>query len=521
MTAFSPWNQFRRQKTLWLAFFVIFTPLFVFAYRFTVPAEDAVILYEYAKNLALRGIITYGGSIAPIEGATDFAWMVTIALLKYVGLDEFASTLLLNFLGLIFIASQFKSNQHKLLLAAAALLTPYLYASLNGFSAIFFSALYILIIKHLIERNKNLYLGLLILCLVRPDGIVWGAGCVIIRLLESENKTSLKEELKTCFVLLIAPGLIYFLWRFWYFKELFPLPFIVKSTSTRDFFIFYKDSIYSVSMVVAPVIFTLIAFTKTKRDVVYFLTLFGLPLIFYSVMRLEQNIGNRFMAPLFFACFFLISYKYGQRALVLFVLLSFAAQMKGVIGTAANIANSSRETVFYLSKDLSNFQGRMLITEAGRLTYYSSWFSEDSWGLNTPRYAHKLISKSDITEGRYDLIVGHCDISMLNGVSNLNHDQSRTWDNQCKTIVSYVREGDFEIYLLPFINNDPSVNDRLMSMLGQKTFVTKKQQVCKRHDIYAVSRQYSKSEALIETLKKYDARKYSYMLTTLGDEVCD
>jgi len=521
MTALLPSNQFSKQKTLWLAFFIVFSPLFVFAYQYTVPAEDAVILYEYAKNLALKGVITYGGSTTPIEGATDFAWMVTIALLKSLGVDEFASALFLNFLGLILIGSLFKSQQQKLLFGAAALLTPYLYASLNGFSAIFFSALYILTLKLLLERSKHLYLGLLILCLVRPDGVVWGAGCVIIRFFQSDSKENLKEELKACTSWLIVPGLIYFLWRFWYFEELFPLPFIVKSTSTRDFFIFYKDSISSVLLVAAPIVFTLVAFAKSRREVIYFLALFGLPLIFYSAMRLEQNVGNRFMAPLFFAALFLIANKYGPRALVLFLLLSFATQIKGAIGTAASVATSSRETVFYLSKDLSNLQGRMLITEAGRLTYYSNWFSEDSWGLNTPRYAHKLITKSDISEGRYDLIVAHCDLSMLNLETNLNHDQSRTWNNQCKTMVSYVRDGEFEIYLVPFTNNEPSIKDRLRSIIDPKQSPLKKQQGCKRHDIYPVSRQYSKSEALIEMLKKHGARKYSQTLVTAGDAVCD
>ena len=70
---------------LWLLFFLVFGGLFTLSYVYVVPAEDAVILYEYAKNLAQTGLITYGGASVPIEGATDFLWMVVIAFFKSIG----------------------------------------------------------------------------------------------------------------------------------------------------------------------------------------------------------------------------------------------------------------------------------------------------------------------------------------------------------------------------------------------------------------------------------------------------
>ena len=59
----------------------MFGGLFALSYVYVVPAEDAVILYEYAKNLAQTGLITYGVASVPIEGATDFLWMVVIAFI--------------------------------------------------------------------------------------------------------------------------------------------------------------------------------------------------------------------------------------------------------------------------------------------------------------------------------------------------------------------------------------------------------------------------------------------------------
>lgn len=93
---------------LWLLFLVVFGGLFALSYAYVVPAEDAVILYEYAKNFAQSGLITYGGASHPIEGATDFLWMVVIAFFKVLGINEFGTALFINFLCLAFIASLFK-----------------------------------------------------------------------------------------------------------------------------------------------------------------------------------------------------------------------------------------------------------------------------------------------------------------------------------------------------------------------------------------------------------------------------
>lgn len=49
----------------------------------------------------------------------------------------------------------------------------------------------------------------------------------------------------------------------------------------------------------------------------------------------------------------------------------------------------------------------MAITEAGRLPYYSKWHAIDTWGLNTPKYAKKLIHPDDIRAANTDLIVVH------------------------------------------------------------------------------------------------------------------
>ena len=519
MKAFTTFKHIDSQHILATIFFA---PLFILSYLYTIPSEDAVILYEYAKNLANHGMITYGGAESPIEGATDFLWMVAIALLKWLGVNEFAAALLLNFIGLILIIHLFPTTRERLIIGLAILLTSYLYASLSGFSVILFSAFYLLSLKLLFDKSKYLYLSLLLLCLIRPDGLIWSIGCVMLRLLQTENSNQLKQEIIRCAIGLIAPGLVYFFWRFWYFGEPFPLPFIVKATPQRDFaFLFFKHSIISVLTAAIPLVSTWLFFSRSKKTAMKFLVLLGLPIIFYSTMMLSQNIGNRFMAPLFFAGIFIVARKKNQNALIVFVLISIITHAKFTTLAIVSNVDSASETVYYASKDLSTLSGRMLTTEAGRLTYYSNWFSEDIQGLNTPRYAHATITENDIASNDYDLIVAYCHLSALDWNNNLQHNLPhswRQWFDLCKMLINHSRENEYEIYLMPHYVDQPLFKDRVKALLGISDGENLR---CRRHDLYAVSEHYSQAPALVAILKKHGAIKYTKELNIMGvNKIC-
>ena len=503
---------------LWLLFFVVFGGLFALSYVYVVPSEDAVILYEYAKNLAQTGLITYGGASVPIEGATDFLWMVVIAFFKVFGINEFVTALFINFLCLAIMASLFKNSIEKTLVGAAFLLTPFLYSSLSGFSTITFSALYVIAIKLLLDRSKYLYFSILVLCLVRPDGVVWGTGLVMMRMLQCKNFDEFKGELRSGLSWLVFPGLIYFMLRYWYFGELFPLPFLVKSSGHANLLIFHLGSLKAIGVVLLPVILTVIAQLKDKKEATQFILLFLLPVIFYAAMRLEQNVGNRFLAPMFFGGLYLLSRQYEIRATIIFVLVSAFSMFSIAVNTANSVANSSNENIYYLAKDLKQIHGKMLITEAGRLTYYSDWRSDDSWGLNTPKYAHRLITSEDVRQGNYDLIVAHCGLDLLDPKHDLTHDGRRSWTNQCKALVSAIKQGDFSVYLVPFLNESASLKERIKSFVkGADSVPT---QSCERHDIYAVSKQFQEREKLENLLYKHGGVAYNSKLDLVDDKVC-
>jgi hypothetical protein len=203
--------------------------------------------------------------------------------------------------------------------------------------------------------------------------------------------------------------------------------------------------------------------------------------------------------------------------------MSIYFQCSLTLETINSLVNSSRQNIYHISKDLSSVNGRMLITEAGRLTFYSNWFAEDSWGLNTPKYAKKLISVDDIKSGNYDLVVAHCDIPLLDyKTAAFDNDNSRGWDNQCKNIANYITSEKFEIYLVPFESDSESIQQQLVSFFIPNNNHRKTGMKCRRYDIYAISEGFLKLDNVKQILMSYGAIKYSQNIVKGGgDLVCN
>lgn len=490
---------------------LILLPLFILAYQFAIPAEDAVILYEYAKNLAGNGVITYGGAGTPIEGATDFLWMLCIAAFKRIGFPEFSSSLLLNFVGVIILIVLVKSRKAKFMMVMGLLTTAYLYSSLLGFSTIFFSVVYCWCLYLALNKKSGLYFSILILCLIRPDGVVWGAGLVLFRVLTAQEKIARKKEMMEFATHLLIPGLIYFLWRAWYFSEWLPLPFLVKASGHRDLFVFWIQSLKAVAIALIPALLTIFFVQDrgvySKRLFIYF----ALPCLFYSVMQLEQNIGNRFLAPIFFGSMLLLSYEIKLFPLVAFAFVSALLSIPTTTLTIKDILDSADENTYYISRELSGLEGKMLVTEAGRLAYYSNWLTHDSWGLNTPKYAHNPITNSDLREGDYNLIVGHCRLNLLKQAVPEHVYENKTWENQCKVLISYVQSANYNVFLVPFLKENSS-RISLRKFLGLGSYDLAR----RRYDLFAISPTYENSFALENLLTSHGGIRYSPSSVSFG-----
>lgn len=479
---------------------------FTISFLFVHPAEDAVILYEYSNTLANTGVISYGNIGTPIEGATDFLWMIAISLLNLLGVNEYTASLMITSLSLFLLIKVLCKHNHLFLILLALTITPFIYSAAFGFSSIVFSTIYLYCLKFYVQQKyKNMHLCILLLCLFRPDGVVWGSSLVL--LYQFRNGLSLsKESILLSFKYLLIPGGIYFVCRMYYFNELLPLPFYVKQQGIKELFIFSYSSLKDIAIVAIPMLIIIL----TSKKKCFILIVVIIPILFYSSMTLSQNIGNRFVAPLFFGVLYLLNNE-GNIRKYLYVVLVSILSISITHRVIDQIIYSKNENIFGLSKSLNGINGRMLVTESGRLAYYSDWVVHDSWGLNTPQFSKKLIHPVDIKNGNYDLIVSHC---YMHKIKN-SIQKKRSWNNQCTNILIAIKEMNYDMYLVPFYTNSGSFLYQLKQLISPTKIS------CNRYDIYSINPLSEKYQAIKDVLLQHAAITYHDRLSFKGgDRLC-
>jgi len=68
--------------------FLVFAAIFVaHAFYLGVIAEDAFISFRFAKNLAIGNGLVWNAGEPPVEGYTNFLWVVISAAVLRAGLD--------------------------------------------------------------------------------------------------------------------------------------------------------------------------------------------------------------------------------------------------------------------------------------------------------------------------------------------------------------------------------------------------------------------------------------------------
>ena len=438
------------------------------------PAEDAVILFEYSRNLARHGAITYTAGGPHVEGATDFAWMVLLAGAERCGLPAFwacavANVAALAGLGVVLarLAGKRASAGRVLAVAGAAALFRQIFAAASGF-AVLPDALWMALLVLAVVRRRPAAASLLalVVCLFRPDGVVF-AGPLLAGMVWQARGGGAWRAAGWVTALFLAPGLVYFVWRWQYFGELLPLPFLVKADFHRDLGAFIGGSVRA-SLV--PLLFTGVALLPVlmlgRRAQLWLVgVLIGLPTLFYWMIRLDQNVGSRFFYYLPAATSILLAVHWEalgarRRAVAFRVVLAGWALLLA--------APLYREWLTFRYMQFGNVRaiaealgrlparGRLLTSEAGFLPFYSGWPSVDPWGLNTPEFAHRFFQASDVEKVGADLMVTHPDLSescvVQPGWKAGYLDRSypdRSWPHMTRNLVEGAENG-YALWLTPY-----------------------------------------------------------------------
>ena len=461
------------------------------------PGEDASILFTYAANFADTGVIAFYREGPRAEGATDFLIMIVLAGLRRLGLRvEAGAALVSTGAALVVFAAVYEIIRRELephgalhrtmigvLLAVVLIGTTFLFAAFRGFSIYFFLApISLMVLFHLRGNGAGFLAAALWTCLARPDGVVFAAPLTALLLWKRRHD---RRTWLLFAAILALPGIGYFLWRASYFGEWLPLPFYVKAAGDRDVLgLFYVESIMSNTRAMlhaVTLIFVVLAITTPRHELSDFLAAnfallltFSAGFAFYAAVKQEQNEGFRFQAPLYLL------------TLILFLRLPAAAETRlrlllvaGLIALPA-IHGAFRDTtalarddnITPLAGELRTLpRGSMLVTEAGRLPFRSGWVAIDSWGLNTPELARRVILPEDIERYGADLIVVHSfdPVPHIQGLI-FQRETERTWDNHARNILLGAA-GKYDTYFVPFYRLDSQSYRRYP-----------------RHDIYLVRR---------------------------------
>lgn len=318
-----------------LLFFSIFL---AYVWRFTV--DDAYISFRYAKHLAEGYGLVWNVGELPVEGYTNFLWVVIIAFIHLLKLDPVFSTKIIGILALIGIvylywkiANDVLQNNRTLGLIVFCASLAFLLANpataihtVSGLETMFYTAclLGVTYLAYRLTKSPEkrvcwlFAIVALIGSLLRPEGILVSIALFVLVYILSLQKGKLEWDKKSFlvpFVLAyILPIAAYMVFRVYYFHELFPLSFYAKTVSHGGLFSgFY--SLIGVSRFIAPfLIIILIAIFQNieaiwheqKGQYARFRTLLIITIatilstnVIYLFSSLWMNYAQRFYYPSF------------------------------------------------------------------------------------------------------------------------------------------------------------------------------------------------------------------------------
>ena len=490
---------FRTAEIVGAAFGVVAVVALLLAPTFVSPSEDATILFRYAENFSRTFSISYNPGGPPTEGATDFLYMLTLGLLNIVHIPPFVSACALNAAALVLMAvllQKIRGSKPTLLatfaIAFLLALSPQMSAALGGFSVFLVGAAICLTAYYYTRGDdRRMALSALAFCLLRPDGLAIAGPLIALRLAQARNRVNAIGTYVLAFAL---PGLIYFLWRAHYFHEWLPLPYLVKADTHRLLGLIvpaseYGERIYLLAM---SVILWVSCGRQLgeRRNLFLLAALLIVPTLVYWHFRLDQNIGDRFFFFVIAGTAVILAANWedlllSRESLIVTILLVFAASplharwssdirwlMSGGHANARVIADDIRR---------SGLTGKMAVTEAGQIPYYSGWPAIDLWGLNTPRFARRAPQPADLESLAADLVAiypGHLDPRICaEGVqASANSGVGRNWGGMVSNAIAGLQPDQYTLIFVPYDSERLRRMDGLLPSQGPYIcFFTRKQ----------------------------------------------
>lgn len=479
---------------------------------FVSPSEDATILFRYAENLSRSFSISYNLGGSPTEGATDFLYMLTIGLLNIIHIRPFVAACALNAAALVAMAVLLQkiSGSKPTLIATFAIafllaLSPQMSAALGGFSVFLVGAAICLTVYYYLRADdRRMGLSALAFCLLRPDGLAIAGPLIALRLAQARNRLNVIGTYGVAFVL---PGLIYFLWRAHYFHEWLPLPYLVKADTHRLFGLIVPGSEYGERIYLSAMAVILWVSCGRqlgeRRNLCLLTALLIVPTLVYWHFRLDQNFGDRFFFFVIAGTAVILAANWkdlllSSESLIVTILLVFAASPLHARWSSDIrwLISGGHANARVIAEDIrrSGLTGKMAVTEAGQIPYYSGWPAIDLWGLNTPEFARRAPQPADLEVLAPDLAAiypGHLDPRICSEGTHMsaNSGDGRNWGGMVSNAIAGLQPGQYTLIFVPYDS------ERLRRMDGVSP--SQGPYIC-----FFIRKQYSGASELDELLKR-------------------
>ncbi|HEY0785935.1 MAG TPA: hypothetical protein VGD62_08680, partial [Acidobacteriaceae bacterium] len=384
-------------------------------------------LLRYAQHLVEGHGITWNVGERPVEGATDFLFLVVLAgwikgshLSPIVAGRVMLAAMHVASVAWLYVASRRLFGAHVALAAGLALYLatgPGLLHASNDFSPPFYGLAALMawsvacaaLVSGPTRRRALLFALLaLVVGLIRPDGVLL-AFFMTAALVYSLRGASRQLVLATVAVF-VALGGAYFLWRFHYFGYLLPNPFYKKGGGHLhpESLRLSISAIFKMLLPALPLFLLGLVAPHARRRTVFAL----IPIVSFGVVWVlltpENNVDMRFqyvVMPLGLLSVPLVldglkeqaramgwRVVPGQRwTLAMAALVACTLPMDVAWWRALYPADPAGSGNYDIARGMASFAGRhdtIVLTEAGVIPYFSGWRTIDAWGLNDAVIVH-------------------------------------------------------------------------------------------------------------------------------------
>ena len=450
------------------------------------PFEDAAMIMRYSQHLAGGHGIVWNMGEHPVDGATDFLFMVAAAGLIKLGLTVGQSVRGIGFLSHLLtvliiywsnrrihngnIPFSFLSGLYLAVGTGLSYVSAYFGTPFFALAAASAWTLGLLLIK---EENPRWWLSLafalsgLITGLIRPEGVILASLMLLAIILMRGLKSSISIIVIFGMVFLILGG-TYFLWRWNYFGYPLPNPFYKKGEGGWSWGTF-DASMLNLLQLSLPMVFAFILGFRSKetakQTIAYMIPIFGFAAAF-GLISDEMNYGARFQyatVPLMllswiplvrgFKFDWLNQLQVRERAVYFVALFGLAAGLvyyswfQNCFLTSYQQACDrpyERDGRLEMGQMLSEFRDKgyvIAVTEAGLLPYYSGWNAIDTWGLNDQFIAHNgSITVEYLDKYKPEIIMFHDYYSPLVPPKLTDANLAQRWFSMTILLKTYAEE---------------------------------------------------------------------------------